>query len=179
MQSHGNCNTEKTSGRINPCTSFLWVFVFVSPVWAEGVRSDPLIKMMREVISKLQQISLISFSRAFKLINQCVYAINSHRGVRGWRESVGTMTEAIHCERGERGEGGREGGREGAYVTLRPAHCYALASMIQPSLQPFLFPSDSRPQTSSAPFDSVKLSRRTYHEQPTHDRVCMYVYMYV
>ena len=64
-----------------------------------------------EVISKLQQISLISFSRAFKLINQCVYAINSHRGVRGWRESVGTMTEAIHCERGERGEGGREGRR--------------------------------------------------------------------
>ena len=113
MQSHGNCNTEKTSGRINPCTSFLWVFVFVSPVWAESVRSDPLIKMMREVISKLQQISLISFSRAFKLINQCVYAINSHRGVRGWRESVGTMTEAIHCERGERGEGGREGGRGG------------------------------------------------------------------
>ena len=75
--------------------------------------------------------------------------------------------------------GGREGGKEGAYVTLRPAHCYALGSMIQPSLQPFLFLSDSRPQTSSAPFDSVKLSRRTYHEQPTHDRVCMYVYMYV
>ena len=58
------------------------------------------------------------FSRAFKLINQCVYAIDSHRGVRGWRESVGTMTEAIYGERGERGEGRREG----AYVNLRPAH---------------------------------------------------------